>query len=61
MIFAHRRRDCPQNVPTLLLTQSSRYRSHILKGIGTILEPVSKPVCRAFKRVAAGWSFSTTV
>jgi hypothetical protein len=26
-----------------------------------ILEPVSKPVCRAFKRVAAGWSFSTTV
>jgi hypothetical protein len=25
------------------------------------LEPVSKPVCRAFKRVAAGWSFSTTV
>jgi hypothetical protein len=26
-----------------------------------LLEPVSKPVCRAFKRVAAGWSFSTTV
>ena len=28
---------------------------------GWRLEPVSKPVCRAFKRVAAGWSFSTTV
>jgi hypothetical protein len=33
----------------------------IATGVPNILEPVSKPVCRAFKRVAAGWSFSTTV
>jgi serine/threonine protein kinase len=32
-----------------------------LELMGKIQEPVSKPVCRAFKRVAAGWSFSTTV